>query len=160
MIAIKAKTEVRILTNHSDEGDQMNQSEHTHTQKMLAGTEGWKTHAAGESLGCDITTLIGWECGAILPQPIPKQRTAETKRPSWPLVGNPKLLHRTTSLWSTKCSFTEKVKRQNFSHTWEKVFAPNENNTLQRSVKAFPVTLDLFTFVPFLFDWRRPKVWT
>lgn len=59
MIAMKGKTEVIILTNHSDEGDQMNQSEHKHTKKMLAGTEGWKTHAAGESLGCDITTLIG-----------------------------------------------------------------------------------------------------
>lgn len=57
MIAINAKTEVRILTNHSDEGDQMT-NQNTHT-KMLAGTKGWKTHAAGESLGCDITTLIG-----------------------------------------------------------------------------------------------------
>ena len=40
------------------------------------------------------------------------------------------------------------------------MFAPNENNISQRIVRAVLIIQDLFTFIPFLFDWRRPKGWT
>lgn len=157
MIAVKAKTKVRILTSHSDEGNQMNQSEHTQKNaSRQGGLENacqrvamvWYYYADWLRMWRDITTAN------------PKAEHCRNKVTVVTVSMESKtapqdelsMINKKFTCWVSKAA--------NCSHTWEKVFAPNENNISQRIVRAVLIIQDLFTFIPFLFDWRRPKVWT